>query len=187
MTISMVLRSNSNINIHTLSFPNPSKTPFLSPQNFLLFYERTPLKNHIVELSCSAAAPVVVGLAADSGCGKTTFIRRLTSVFGGAPEVDQHDRHPPQNPDSNTLITDVATVICLDDYHLLDRNERKEKGMTALNPGANNFDLMFEQIKALKNGFSVQKAIYNHATGRRETPELIHPPKILILEGLHPL
>jgi phosphoribulokinase len=31
---------------------------------------------------------VVIGLAADSGCGKSTFMRRMTSVFGGAP-------HPP--------------------------------------------------------------------------------------------
>ena len=26
------------------------------------------------------------------------------------------------NPDSNTLLSDMATVICLDDYHCLDRH-----------------------------------------------------------------
>ena len=26
---------------------------------------------------------VVIGVAADSGCGKSTFMRRLTKVFGG--------------------------------------------------------------------------------------------------------
>lgn len=31
------------------------------------------------------------------------------------------------NPDSNTLISDMTTVICLDDYHSLDRFGRKEK------------------------------------------------------------
>ncbi|RRT58142.1 hypothetical protein B296_00046804 [Ensete ventricosum] len=136
------------------------------------------------EVSCSAdeAKTVVIGLAADSGCGKSTFMRRLTSVFGGAAE-------PPKggNPDSNTLISDTTTVICLDDYHSLDRTGRKEKGVTALDPRANNFDLMFEQVKALKHGVAVDKPIYNHVTGLLDPPELIRPPKILVIEGLHPI
>lgn len=63
---------------------------------------------------------VVIGLAADSGCGKSTFMRRVTGIFGGEPK-------PPAggNPDSNTLISDMTTVICLDDYHSLDRNVRR--------------------------------------------------------------
>ncbi|XP_010943454.1 phosphoribulokinase, chloroplastic [Elaeis guineensis] len=134
-------------------------------------------------ISCSAEAKtVVIGLAADSGCGKSTFMRRLTSVFGGAAE-------PPRggNPESNTLLSDTTTVICLDDYHLLDREGRKEKGVTALDPRANNFDLMYEQVKALKAGVAVEKPIYNHVTGLLDPPELILPPKILFIEGLHPI
>lgn len=125
---------------------------------------------------------VVIGLAADSGCGKSTFMRRLTSVFGGAAK-------PPRggNPDSNTLISDTTTVICLDDYHSLDRTGRKEKGVTALDPRANDFDLMYEQVKALKDGIAVEKPIYNHVTGLLDPPELIKPPKILVIEGLHPM
>lgn len=42
------------------------------------------------------------------------------------------------------------------------------------------------QVKALKNGQSVQKPIYNHVTGALDPPEEITPPKILIVEGLHP-
>lgn len=85
---------------------------------------------------------VVIGLAADSGCGKSTFMRRVTGIFGGVPK-------PPSggNPDSNTLISDMTTVICLDDYHSLDRNGRKEKKVTALAPEAQNFDLMYEQVR----------------------------------------
>lgn len=85
---------------------------------------------------------VVIGLAADSGCGKSTFMRRVTGIFGGDPK-------PPQggNPDSNTLISDMTTVICLDDYHSLDRNGRKEMKVTALAPEAQNFDLMYEQVR----------------------------------------
>ena len=79
-------------------------------------------------------ATIVIGLAADSGCGKSTFMRRMTNVFGGSPK-------PPAggNPDSNTLISDITTVICLDDYHCLDRNGRKKEGVTALDSRAQNF------------------------------------------------
>lgn len=134
------------------------------------------------QVSCSVDKPVVIGLAADSGCGKSTFMRRLTSVFGGAAE-------PPKggNPDSNTLISDTTTVICLDDYHSLDRNGRKEKAVTALDPRANNFDLMYEQVKAIKEGKAIEKPIYNHVTGLLDPPELITPPKIFVIEGLHPM
>lgn len=139
-------------------------------------------KRRLCLVTCSAGDTVVIGLAADSGCGKSTFMRRLTSVFGGAAE-------PPKggNPDSNTLISDTTTVICLDDYHSLDRTGRKEKGVTALDPRANDFDLMYEQVKAIKEGKAADKPIYNHVTGLLDPPELIKPPKILVIEGLHPM
>merc|ERR1711943_177475 len=67
--------------------------------------------------------------------GKSTFMRRMTSLFGGKAS-------PPEggNPDSNTLISDTTTVLCLDDYHLNDRQGRKESGLTALNLKEQNFD-----------------------------------------------
>ena len=108
---------------------------------------------------------VVIGVAGDSGCGKSTFLRRLIDLFG----------------------EEFMTVICLDDYHSLDRKQRKEQGVTALNPKANNFDLMYEQIKALKNGQAIDKPIYNHETGEIDPPERIEPNKIIVIEGLHPL
>jgi phosphoribulokinase len=108
---------------------------------------------------------VLIGVAGDSGCGKSTFLRRLTDLFG----------------------EEFMTVICLDDYHSLDRKGRKEAGVTALNPKANNFDLMYEQIKALKNGQAIDKPIYNHETGELDPPERIEPNKVVVIEGLHPL
>ncbi|MGA1475537.1 MAG: phosphoribulokinase, partial [Prochlorothrix sp.] len=92
---------------------------------------------------------VLIGVAGDSGCGKSTFLRRLSDLFG----------------------KELITVICLDDYHSLDRKQRKEHGVTALNPKANNFDLMAEQIKALKEGNAIDKPIYNHETGCIDPPE----------------
>jgi phosphoribulokinase len=82
---------------------------------------------------------------------------------------------------------EFMTVICLDDYHCLDRKQRKEQGVTALNPKANNFDLMYEQIKALKEGKAIDKPIYNHETGELDPPERVEPNKIIVIEGLHPL
>lgn len=108
---------------------------------------------------------VLIGVAGDSGCGKSTFLRRLIDLFG----------------------EDLMTVICLDDYHCLDRKQRKETGITALDPRANNFDLMYEQIKALKNGQGIDKPIYNHETGLLDPPERVEPNHIIVVEGLHPL
>ena len=108
---------------------------------------------------------VVIGVAGDSGCGKSTFLTRITDLFG----------------------EDFVTVICLDDYHSLDRYQRKEQKVTALDPRANNFDLMYEQLKALKSGQTIDKPIYNHETGLIDPPEKIVPNHVIVVEGLHPL
>ena len=108
---------------------------------------------------------VLIGVAGDSGSGKSTFLRRISDLFGET----------------------FVTVICLDDYHSLDRKQRKETGITALDPRANNFDLMYEQIRDIKAGKSIMKPIYNHETGELDPPENIDPNHIVVIEGLHPL
>ncbi len=107
---------------------------------------------------------VFIGVGGDSGCGKSTFLRRLKDLFN----------------------EDLITTICLDDYHSLDRKQRKETGITALDTRANNFDLMAEQVAALKRGESIMKPIYNHETGMIDPPEKIDPTPLVIIEGLHP-
>merc|ERR1712127_168061 len=132
--------------------------------------------------------PIVIGVAADSGCGKSTFMRRLTSIFGGDVVGPLGGGFEAEDGwETNTLVSDLTTVICLDDYHSNDRNGRKESGLTALNPLENNFDLMYDQVKALKNGETVSKPIYNHVNGTLDTPETIEPTPIIIIEGLPPL
>merc|ERR1719416_165920 len=116
--------------------------------------------------------PIVIGRAADSfggdQCGP------LGGGFGNG------------SWETNTLVSDMATVICLDDYHLNDREGRKVSGLTALNTAEQKFDLMFEHVQALKNGKSVMKPIYNHVNGTLDTPEKIEPTPVIIIEGLHP-
>jgi len=119
--------------------------------------------------------PVVIGVAADSGCGKSTFLRRILGALG----TDVTPGH--------TAIGDMMTVICLDDYHINDRAGRKASGLTALDARENDFELMGTQIEALKQGKAVYKPIYNHDTGNKDPPELIEPNKVMVFEGLHPI
>jgi len=89
--------------------------------------------------------------------------------------------------ETNTLVSDLTTVLCLDDFHLNDRAGRKVTKLTALHPAENNFDLMYEQLKELKAGKTIKKPIYNHVNGTLDTPETIEPTPIVIVEGLHPM
>merc|ERR1711972_497989 len=120
-------------------------------------------------------APVVIGVAADSGCGKSTFLRRILGALG--TEVAP----------GHTAVGDMMTVICLDDYHINDRAGRKVTGLTALDTKENDFELMSAQMSALKAGKAIYKPIYNHDTGFKDAPELIEPNKVMVIEGLHPL
>jgi len=129
---------------------------------------------------------IVIGVAADSGCGKSTFMRRLTKVFGGANVGPLGGGFSAGSWETNTLVSDRTTVICLDDYHANDRAGRKVSGLTALNVKEQNFDLMAKQIADLKAGKSIAKPIYNHVNGTLDTPETVEPTPIVIIEGLHP-
>jgi len=133
-----------------------------------------------------AANPVVVGVAADSGCGKSTFMRRLTSIFGGECKLLDIGR------ETNTLVSDMTTVICLDDYHKWDRTGRKSNpewpdGITALHEACQDWDKMAADVTDLKAGKAVSKPIYNHITGELDPYEDVSPTPIVIFEGLHPM
>ena len=114
-----------------------------------------------------AASPYIftLGVAGDSGSGKTTFTDGIRSIFGN----------------------DLVSTITLDDYHLLDRDSRRKQGLTALNPKANRIDQLEQDIVLLKRGVPVEKPVYNHSTGMFDAPVIFHPKKILIFEGLHTL
>merc|ERR1740127_371495 len=130
--------------------------------------------------------PVIIGVAADSGCGKSTFMRRLTSIFGGESKLLDIGR------ETNTLVSDTTTVICLDDYHKWDRTGRKSNpewpdGITALHEACQDWDKMAADVTDLKAGKTVSKPIYNHITGELDPVEEVPATPIVIFEGLHPL
>ena len=84
------------------------------------------------------------------------------------------------------LGADRITTVCLDDYHSLDRRERALIGVTPLNPRANNFALMEEQLWTLKRGEAIAKPVYDHADGTFKPPERVAPNEVVIVQGLHP-
>ncbi len=106
----------------------------------------------------------IIGVAGDSGTGKTTFTRAIREIFG----------------------EELVSTITIDDYHRYDRRERKELGITPLVPEANRFDLLEEHLGDLKAGRTITKPVYNHDNGQFDPPVPFRPTKILILEGLHP-
>jgi phosphoribulokinase len=112
-----------------------------------------------------AASPYIftIGVAGDSGSGKTTFTQGVRSIFG----------------------SDLVSTITLDDYHLYDREGQKDRGITALNPAANRIDQLEQDLDLLKKGMPVEKPVYNHNTGKFDPAVTFFPKKILILEGLH--
>ena len=124
---------------------------------------------------------LVIGIAGDSGVGKSTLTRRMIGILSGDPHYELASEGG-----SNTLIGKGVTVICLDDYHAYDRAGRKKHNITALHCDCQRFDKMAADVAALRGGAAVRKPIYNHVTGSLEEEELVKPTRVLVLEGLHP-
>ena len=108
--------------------------------------------------------PIFVGIGGDSGTGKSTLAAGFYAIFGASR----------------------ITTLCLDDYHSLDRRERKLIGVTALDPRANDFYRMETHLLALKRGETIQKPVYDHRDGTLGGPEEIVPREVVIVQGLHP-
>lgn len=109
--------------------------------------------------------PIMIAVGGDSGTGKTTLCRGIDRIFG----------------------SDRIETICLDDYHSLDRAQRKAVGFTALDPRANNFAAMEEDMWALREGRAIDKPVYDHSDGTFRAPERIEPREIIVVQGLFPL
>ena len=107
----------------------------------------------------------MIAVGGDSGTGKTTLCRGIYDIFG-AERIE---------------------TICLDDYHALDRAQRKAVGFTALDPRANNFAAMEEDLWTLREGGTIAKPIYDHGDGTFKGPETIEPKDIIVVQGLFPL
>jgi phosphoribulokinase len=106
--------------------------------------------------------PIILGIVGDSAAGKTTLTRGIAQILG----------------------EDEVTILCTDDYHRYDRQERAQKAISALHPDCNYLDIMQQHLGLLRTGQSILKPIYNHNTGTFEPPEYIQPRRFVIVEGL---
>lgn len=105
----------------------------------------------------------VIGLAGDSGAGKTTTARFLTELFG----------------------EDNTTVICGDDIHRWERGHEKWSKYTHLNPISNRLHTHYSHIADLKRGKEILRPQYDHETGKFTAERAIKPKNYIIDEGLH--
>ncbi|MHC1631510.1 MAG: phosphoribulokinase [Methanotrichaceae archaeon] len=119
---------------------------------------------HLADKLRDSSRVFVVAVAGDSGSGKTTLSTGMKRLLG----------------------EDMVSSFSMDDYHSLDREQRKIKKITPLNPEANHLSLLAEHLAALRKGETIQKPIYDHSTGKIVGPVSFKSAPVLILEGLHP-
>lgn len=113
-------------------------------------------------LKAMTQRPIILGIVGDSAAGKTTLTKGIAQILG----------------------EDNVTVICTDDYHRYDRQQRLDMGISALHPDCNYLDIIQQHLSLLRTGQPILKPIYNHHTGLFEPPEYIKPSQYVIVEGL---
>lgn len=106
--------------------------------------------------------PIILGIVGDSATGKTT-------LSSGVAKILSEER---------------CTTICTDDYHRYSREERREMGVSALDPRSNYVDILEQHLQLLRRGAPILKPIYDHTTGTRFPSEQVSPKDFVIVEGL---
>ena len=107
--------------------------------------------------------PFTIGIAGDSGAGKSTMIDVIEKGLGI----------------SNLLYIEG------DGDHRWERGNRFWDDYTALNPKANYLYRQAQDIKDLRSGSAVRRVDYDHSTGKFTAPKRVKSKKFVILCGLH--
>ncbi|GAC1347067.1 MAG: phosphoribulokinase [Ktedonobacteraceae bacterium] len=108
------------------------------------------------------ARPIILGIVGDSAAGKTTLSRGIAQILG----------------------IEHVTILCTDDYHCYNRQQRKELNITPLNPECNYIDIMAQHLRLLRAGEPILKPHYEHKLGDFGPPQYLVPNSFLIVEGL---
>ncbi len=124
-----------------------------------------PMRPLRERLRTSPSAPILIGVAGDSGSGKTTFSNGIRRLIGN----------------------DMIATLCTDGYHKEDREQRRHSGRLPLDPDANHLDRLADDLRRLKRGQPIELPIYDHGTGRFAAPVVLTPSPIVVIEGLHAL
>jgi phosphoribulokinase len=110
-------------------------------------------------------SPIIVGIAGDSGSGKTTYTDGIRRMLGPS----------------------MVTTIEMDGYHSENRQQRARTGHLPLDPAYNRLDLLAQHLSSLKRGESVEIPTYDHRRGDFGQPRRVSPTPVIIVEGLHAL
>lgn len=110
--------------------------------------------------------PFTIGIAGDSGTGKTKLLEKIGKLFG---------------TDQNVLFIEG------DGDHRWARNDENWERFTALDPQANYLYKQAEDIKALREGNHVYRSEYDHDTGLFRESQRVNVRKYIVLCGLHSL
>lgn len=109
--------------------------------------------------------PLALGIAGDSGTGKTSLGEALVGIFGARS----------------------TTLISGDDYHRHDRREPLWKFVTHLDPRVNDLGAMNDDTFSLLAGREIYSRHYDHVTGQFTQPRKLSPRDIVLVIGLHAL
>lgn len=107
---------------------------------------------------------IVIGIAGGTGSGKTTLVNRLKSVLG-----------------------DEVVTLCHDYYYKanteLPLEERKKLNYD--HPDSFDTEMMIRDIRALKEGLSIRRPVYDFVQHTRDTQTVeVSPTKVMIVEGI---
>ncbi len=124
-----------------------------------------PQPGSLAERLYESQSPIIIGVAGDSGSGKSTYTQGIEWLLGPG----------------------LVSQISLDGYHAEDRAHRRVSGRSPLDPQANHLDKAAEHLARLRRGEQVEIPTYNHASGCFDAPRLCSPTPVIMVEGLHTL
>lgn len=108
---------------------------------------------------------IVIGIAGETGSGKTTVVKRIVESF-------------PKNE---------VVLLPQDSYYKDSSNVPMElrKRINFDHPDAFDWDLLSEQLSMLRDGKAIEQPVYSYLTCTRQ-PETIHiePRNVVIIEGI---
>lgn len=109
---------------------------------------------------------IVIGICGASGSGKSTLAEELSSAIGAGCTVINHDCYYRDHPH---LTYEERCQLNYDEPEIFDH------------------DLFLEDVKLLLDGKPITRKAYDYAEHRRadRPDELIQPPEVLIIEGIH--
>lgn len=106
-----------------------------------------------------------IGICGASGSGKSTLAESLADQLGDRCYVLQQDCYYKDHPN---LTFEERVLLNYDEPEIFDH------------------DLLLADIRTLMDGKPITRKAYDYADHRRaDKPELIQPPEVLILEGIH--